>query len=167
MKQAVENCDFNSQQRETACLKDVSVTSWQLQVGCLPYPAYSPHLTPSNFHLCPSQHRDLGVKVAALKKVLWGGNLGCPMSSDYLTHCSRLFFTSICIMFSASYSLLSQGLMTPTSLARSFIDPKFCRCPFEALMPITAILIPTVDCMLLLHQLVIGPITVHLMCNGS
>ncbi len=33
----------------------------------------------------------------------------------------------------------------------------------EALMPITAILIPAADCVLLLHQLVIGPVTVHLM----
>ncbi len=30
-------------------------------------------------------------------------------------------------------------------------------------MPITAILIPVADCVLLLPQLVIGPITVHLM----
>ncbi len=30
-------------------------------------------------------------------------------------------------------------------------------------MPITAILIPAIDCKLLLHQLVIGPVTVHLM----
>ncbi len=31
----------------------------------------------------------------------------------------------------------------------------------EALMPITAILIPAADCALPLHQLVIGPVTVH------
>ncbi len=31
----------------------------------------------------------------------------------------------------------------------------------EALMPITAILIPAVDYVLLLHQLVIGPVTVR------
>ncbi len=30
-------------------------------------------------------------------------------------------------------------------------------------MPITAILIPAADCVLLLHQLVTGPVTVHLM----
>ncbi len=33
----------------------------------------------------------------------------------------------------------------------------------KALMPITAILIPAADCVLLLHQLVIGLVTVHLM----
>ncbi len=30
-------------------------------------------------------------------------------------------------------------------------------------MPITAVLIPAADCVLLLHQFVIGPVTVHLM----
>ncbi len=30
-------------------------------------------------------------------------------------------------------------------------------------MPITSILIPATDCVLLLHQLVIGPVTIHLM----
>ncbi len=33
----------------------------------------------------------------------------------------------------------------------------------EAVMLITAILIPAADCVLMLHQLVIGPVTVHLM----
>ncbi len=33
----------------------------------------------------------------------------------------------------------------------------------EALMAITAILIPATDCVHLLHQLVIGPVTAHLM----
>ncbi len=33
--------------------------------------------------------------------------------------------------------------------------------PYEALMPITAIFIPAANCVLLLHQLEIGPVTVH------
>ncbi len=33
--------------------------------------------------------------------------------------------------FSASYSMLSQSLVTPTSLARLFINPEFCQCPLR------------------------------------
>ncbi len=75
-----------------------------------------------------------------------------PISSDYLVHCSHPFFMSIRIAFSASYSLLSQSLVTLTSLARLLIE--FCQCPLRRSCQS--------DCMLLLHQLVIGPVTVHL-----
>ncbi len=37
----------------------------------------------------------------------------------------------------------------------------------EALMPIIAILIPAADCELLLHHLVIGPVTVHLILHPT
>ncbi len=47
-----------------------------------------------------------------------------PISSGYLAHCSHPFFMSIRIGFSASYSMLSRSFVTPTSLARLFINPE-------------------------------------------
>ncbi len=54
-----------------------------------------------------------------------------PISSGYLAHCSHPFFMSIYVEFSGSYSMLSQSLVTPTSLARLFINPEFCQCPLR------------------------------------
>ncbi len=53
-------------------------------------------------------------------------------------------------------STLSQSLVTPTSLAKLFINPRVLSESSEALVPITTILIPVADCVLLLHQLVMG-----------
>ncbi len=97
------------------------------------------------------------VKKSAMKWDLRG-----TISSGYFAHCSHPFFMSICVEFSASYSMLSSGLVTPTSLARLFINPEFCQCPLRRICQ-TAILIPAADCVLLLHLLVIGLVTVHLM----
>ncbi len=49
----------------------------------------------------------------------------------FLVHCSYIFFMSIRREFSASYSFLSRSLVTPTSLARLFINSEFCQCPFR------------------------------------
>ncbi len=57
------------------------------------------------------------------KGVRW--DLESLISSGYLAHCSHLFFMRIRIEFSVSYSTLSQSLVTPTSLARLFINPEF------------------------------------------
>ncbi len=53
--------------------------------------------------------------------VLCDGPSG-PISSDYLAYCSHPVFMSIRKEFSASYSMLSQSLVTPNSLARFFIN---------------------------------------------
>ncbi len=45
--------------------------------------------------------------------------------SPLLTHS---FFMSIRIEFSASYYVLSRSIVTPTSLARLFMNPEFCQC---------------------------------------
>ncbi len=65
------------------------------------------------------------------KKGVVRWDLEGPISSGYLAHCSHPFFTSIRIEFSASYSMLSQSLVTPTSLDRLFINPEFCQCPLR------------------------------------
>ncbi len=78
----------------------------------------------------------LSCKYIALKKkkkkkgvVRW--DLEGPISSGYLVHCSHPFFMSIRIEFLASYSMLSRSFMTPTWLARLFINPEFCQCPLR------------------------------------
>ncbi len=53
------------------------------------------------------------------------------ISSGYLAHCSHPFFMSIRIEFSASYSMLSRSFVTPTSLARLFINSEFYQCPLR------------------------------------
>ncbi len=65
------------------------------------------------------------------KGVRW--DLEGPISSGYLAHCSHVFFMSIRIGFSASYSMLSWSFVTPTSLAKLFINPEFCQCPLRRL----------------------------------
>ncbi len=97
------------------------------------------------------------------KKGIVRWDLEGSISSGYLAHCSNPFFMSIHIEFSASYSMLSQSLVTPTSLARFFMNPRVLSVSSEALMPITAILIPATDCVHLLHQFVTGPVTAHSM----
>ncbi len=47
--------------------------------------------------------------------------------------------------------------------AQLVYKPRVLSVSSEALVPTTAIFIPAADCVLLLHQLVIGPVTVHLM----
>ncbi len=54
------------------------------------------------------------------KKVRW--DFQGLISSGYLAHCSHSFFMCIRIEFSASYSILSQSLVSPISLARLFIN---------------------------------------------
>ncbi len=54
-------------------------------------------------------------------------DLGCPISSGYMPHCSHPFFMNISIEFLTSYSVLSQSLVKPISLARLFINPEFCQ----------------------------------------
>ncbi len=54
-----------------------------------------------------------------------------PISSSYLARCSHPFFMSIHIDLLASYSMRSQNFVTPTSLARLFINPEFCQCPLR------------------------------------
>ncbi len=63
------------------------------------------------------------------KSVTW--DLEGPISSGYLAQCSRPFFLSIRIEFSAFYSMLSQSRATPTSLAGLFINPEVCQCPLR------------------------------------
>ncbi len=58
-------------------------------------------------------------------------NLGGSISSGYLIYCPLPFFMSIRIEFSASYSILSQSLVTPTLLVWLFINPEFSRCPLR------------------------------------
>ncbi len=58
---------------------------------------------------------------------------------------------AICPAEHRSYCILSQNLVTPTSLTRLIINAEFCQCPLRRL------------CQLQLHQLVIGSVTVHLM----
>ncbi len=65
------------------------------------------------------------------KKSVVRWDLEGPLSSGYLDHCSHPFFKSIRIEFLASYSTLSQSLLTPTSLTRLFINPEFCQCPLK------------------------------------
>ncbi len=79
-----------------------------------------------------------------------------PVSSDYLAHCSHPFFMSIRIEFLARYSMLSQNLVTRTLLARLFFKPWVLSVSSETLMPITPILILAVNCVFLLHQIVMG-----------
>ncbi len=76
-----------------------------------------------------------------------------PISSGYFDDYSHPFFMNIRIEFSA-----------PTNFAGQVVyKPRVPSVSSEALMPITAILMPAADRVLLLHQLVIGPVTVHLM----
>ncbi len=82
-----------------------------------------------------------------------------PISSGYVTHCSRPFFMSIRIKFFASYTWLSQTLVTSDFAGQVVYKLWGLPISFEVLMPITAILIPAADCVFLLHQLVIGPVT--------
>ncbi len=63
------------------------------------------------------------------KKGVVRWDLEGPISSAYLAHRPHPFFMSIRIEFSASYSMLSQSFVTPTSLASLFINPKFSQCP--------------------------------------
>ncbi len=63
-----------------------------------------------------------------------------PISTGYLAHYLHTFFMSIHIEFSASYSMLSQSLVTLTFLTRLFINSEFLSS--EAFVPITAFLIP-------------------------
>ncbi len=104
---------------------------------------------------------DRAALVSRIKKCAKKWDLEGPITSGYLAHCSHPFFMSIRLEFSASYSMLCQSLVTPISLAKLFINPGL-SVSSEALVPITAILIPAADCVLLLHQLVIGRVTVHL-----
>ncbi len=81
-------------------------------------------------------------------------------------------------LFSPLLTLLFQGHLHTVFGVLLYAISEFCDTDFagqvvykpwvlsvssEALIPITAILIPAGDCVLLLHQLVIGPVTVHLM----
>ncbi len=75
---------------------------------------------------CPKSNMALQKKKGV---VMW--DLEGPIRSGYLVHCSYPFFMSIRIKFSVSYSMLSQSLVTPTSLARFFINPEFCQCPLR------------------------------------
>ncbi len=90
-------------------------------------------------------------------------DLGDPISSGYLAHCSHLFSTSIRIVLSAFYIyVILESFDTDfadQTVYKSWILPV----SSETLVPITAILISAADCVLLLHQLAIGPVTVHLM----
>ncbi len=105
----------------------------------------------------------LNTKLSKDKGVLRWDHEG-TISSDYLAQCPRLVFMSIRIEFSASYTMLSQGFVIPTSLIGQVVyKPSVLSVSSEALMLITAILIPAANCVLLLHQLVIGLVTVHLM----
>ncbi len=97
------------------------------------------------------------------KKSVVRWDLEGPITSGYLAHCSHLFFMSIHIEFSASYSMLSQGLVMPTSLARLFINPELCQCPLRRSCQLSYFDTCSRLRASVLHQLVIGPVTVHLM----
>ncbi len=95
------------------------------------------------------------------KGVRWG--LEGTISSDYLAHCSHfLFHKHAHRLFGVLLYAISESC--DTNFAGQVVyKPWVLSASSEALMPITAILMPAVDCVLLLHQLVIGPVTVHLM----
>ncbi len=67
-------------------------------------------------------------------------------------------FARISILY--RYLFLS---ILPITTGQVVYKPRVLSVSSEALMPVTAILIPAVDCVLLLHQLVIRPVTLHLM----
>ncbi len=96
------------------------------------------------------------------KKSVVRWDLEGSISWGYLAHCSHTFFMSIHIEFSSSYSMLSQSLVTPTSMARLFINPEFCQSPLRRSCQLQLFwyLQQTVH---LLYQLVFGPVTAHLM----
>ncbi len=96
------------------------------------------------------------------KKGIVRWDLEGPRSSDYLAHCSHLLFMSIRMEFSASYSMCYLRALQHRLRWPGLYKPWVLSVSFEALMPIAAILILATDCMLLLHQLVIGSVTKYL-----
>ncbi len=66
-----------------------------------------------------------------IKKRVVRWDLKGLIHSGYVAHCSRPFFKSIRIEFLAFYSMLSQSLVTLTSLEKLFINLEFCQCPLR------------------------------------
>ncbi len=98
-----------------------------------------------------------------LKKGAVRWDLGGLISSGYLAHCSYLFFQKHSHnVFGILLYAISESYGT-NFVGQVVSKPRVLSVPSEALVPITAILIPAADCILLLHQLVIGPVTVHSM----
>ncbi len=94
------------------------------------------------------------------KNVLWGHFEG-PISSGYLAHCLQPFFMSIRTEFSVSYAIAES---CDTDFASQVIyKPWVLSVSSKALVPDTAVWLPATNCVLLLHQLVIEPVTIHLM----
>ncbi len=79
--------------------------------------------------------------------------------SPLLTH---LFYEHSHRVFGVLFYAISESCDTDFA-GQVVFKPWVLSVSSEALMPITAILIPEANCVLLLHRLVIGPVTVHLM----
>ncbi len=79
-------------------------------------------------------------------------NLGGPISSSYVVHCSYLFFTSIRIVFLSSYIYAISEIWDTDFAGQLVYKPHVLSVAAAALALITAILIPA-------DQLVIGPVT--------
>ncbi len=95
------------------------------------------------------------------KRVRW--DLEGPINPGYLAHCSYQFFISIRIEFLVRPTLCYLSLVTPTLLARLFINPEFCQCPPWGAHANYSYFDTCSRLRTRLHQLVIGPVTVHLM----
>ncbi len=85
-----------------------------------------------------------------------------PISSGYIAHCSHPFFMSIRIAFDVLRHAIAESCDMDFA-GQVIYKPRVLSLSSEALAPITTILTPATDCVLLLHQLVIGPVIVHLM----
>ncbi len=89
--------------------------------------------------------------------------VGGPISSGYLVHCSHHFLTRIRIVFLVSYIYAILESYDADFATRVVYKPWVLSVSAETLVPITAILIPVAESVLLLHQLVIELVSVHLM----
>ncbi len=105
------------------------------------------HLSGSHlyFSTCASN-----IKKSAMRWDFW-----CPQNLRLFS--PHLFFMSICIVFSASYIHATSQFCHNDFPA--VYKPQVVSVSSHVLVPISAILILAADCMLLPHQLVIGPVT--------
>ncbi len=96
--------------------------------------------------------------IKSIKRVVrW--ELEGSIGSGYLAHCSHPFFHDHSLrVFGVLLYAISEFCNTDFA-GQVVYKPRVLPVSSEALMPITGILIPAADCVLLLHQLVIGPVT--------
>ncbi len=97
------------------------------------------------------------------RTVSW--NLRSSISSGNIAHCSQpshLFFTTIRMVFLASYIYATSEYYDTDFACQVIYKPWVLSVSSEPLVPITAILIPAADRVLLLHQIATRTVTVHL-----